>query len=237
MNVFWYPVILPMLNWLRPKTIVEVGALRGDNTIRLLRYCVAAQARLFCIDPAPAFDVAAFGTMFRGHFRMMQSLSLHVLYLIRDSDFVLLDGDHNWYTVYHELKTIERSAARRGAFPAVLLHDIEWPYGRRDMYYFPETIPAAFRHPYDWKGVVPGQSELAAEGGFNAGLAHAVHEGGPRNGVLTAVEDFLKETSFDLLFYRVVPHHGLGILVPNLPGYEPALRKILAASGLEFRRG
>lgn len=236
MNIFWNPVILPMLSWLRPRKIVEVGALHGENTVHLLRYCTAAHAKLVCIDPAPAFDVASFSTMYRGYFHMMQNYSLQVLHLIGDYDFVLLDGDHNWYTVYHELKSIERSAAPRGVFPAVLLHDIEWPYGRRDMYYFPETIPEEFRHPYERKGVVPGQSELA-EGGANDGTAHAVHEGGPRNGVLTAVEDFLKETSFDLLFYRVVPHHGLGILVPNRTGYEQALQKILAASGLEFRRG
>jgi hypothetical protein len=236
MKIFWGPVIFPMLNWLRPRKIVEVGALYGENTVHLLQYCVAANAKLFCIDPAPAFDVAAFSVMYRRHFQMLQNYSLQALPQLRDYDFVLLDGDHNWYTVYNELKIIERMAARRGLFPAVLLHDIEWPYGRRDMYYFPGTIPETFRHPFERKGVVPGRSGLA-DGGLNEGSAHAVHEGGARNGVLTAVEDFLKETKFNLLFYKVVPHHGLGILIPNLAGYELALQGLLTASGLEFRRG
>ncbi len=62
---------------------------------------------------------------------------------------MFLDGDHNWYTVFHELRLIEEHCQRNERlFPLVLLHDLGWPYGRRDLYYNPETIPAEYRQPY-----------------------------------------------------------------------------------------
>ncbi|MBW5445565.1 class I SAM-dependent methyltransferase [Cohnella sp. CFH 77786] len=233
MNVFWHPIIQPMLNGVRPKTIIEIGALHGHTTTHLLSYCLNAGAELYVIDPAPTFDIQAFREAYGRCFHLLLKYSLQVLHLIDQYDFVLIDGDHNWYTVYHELKTIEAMAKRTGKFPAVLVHDIEWPYGRRDLYYFPESIPEAFRHPYERKGVVPGRSGLA-DGGFNDGSCHAVFENGPRNGVLTAIEDFLKETDLNLGFYRALPHHGLGILVQDSPDNDRMMKKILADSGLSL---
>ena len=103
--------------------------------------------------------------------------------------------------MYHELHAIQQRAAElKLAFPLIFLHDIDWPYGRRDLYYDPSTIPAEFRHRYAKKGIAPGRSELLDSGGFNLHLDNATHEGGPRNGVLTAIEDFRgdcgQETAF-----------------------------------------
>ena len=75
----------------------------------------------------------------------------------------------------------------------LILHDVCWPYGRRDLYYVPERIPAEFRQPYRWAGMRPGQSELVGNAGMNRDMANAEHEGGPRNGVMTAVDDFVAE--------------------------------------------
>lgn len=231
MHIFMTPIIEPMLGFLQPKKIVEIGALYGHNTMKLLAYCQRANAELYVIDPAPAFDIHTLKVVYGNHFHMLQNYSLQVLHNLEGLDFVLIDGDHNWYTVYHELKTIENLAKKRGAFPTVLLHDTEWPYARRDMYYFPESIPDAYRHPCEQKGVLPGHSELV-EGGVNGASWHAVHENGERNGVLTAIEDFLKETDEDLSFYRVAPHHGLGILIPKNPHNDQMMQKIIADSGL-----
>lgn len=43
-------------------------------------------------------------------------------------------------------------------------------------------------------------------------LFNALHEGGPRNGVLTAVEDFLAENPSAYHFCRIRLEYGLGIL-------------------------
>ena len=135
------------------------------------------------------------GTFHRGH---QPERCCHNL----TGDLFLLDGDHNWYTVLHELRAIERCAERyERAFPVVCLHDIGWPYGRRDLYYAPERIPTEFRQPYAQKGLDVDKPDLLDAGGFNLKHYNAFHEGGPRNGVLTAVEQFVEESKgrFELL--------------------------------------
>lgn len=129
-------------------------------------------------------------------------------------EFQPIDGDHNWYTVFHELRLLEESARRAGMlFPLVLLHDVEWPYARRDMYYEPSRIPDAFRHPFASSGMRPGQSPLTPDG-FLPHRFNATEEGTARNGVLTAVEDFVAQSDVRLHFQIVPWLHGLGILLP-----------------------
>src|SRR5262245_65691885 len=102
-------------------------------------------------------------------------------------DVALVDGDHNWFTVYHELRLLAAAARREGAaLPVLVLHDVGWPYGRRDLYYEPDRIPAEFRQDYLRAGMRPGESKLVWFGGLNRHMANARHEGGPRNGLMTA---------------------------------------------------
>ena len=62
----------------------------------------------------------------------------------------LVDGDHNWFTVYHELKMLADGARQaRAPLPIIIMHDVFWPYGRRDLYYEPERVPEEFRQPYE----------------------------------------------------------------------------------------
>lgn len=126
-------------------------------------------------------------------------------------DCILIDGDHNWYTVINELKTIrQRGLLRPGG--RIFFHDIEWPYGRRDIYYQPETIPEPYRLEYAQKGILRGQRALDESHGSNRNLYNAVREGGPRNGVLTAVEDFIADHPSEYMFCRIRKEFGLGIL-------------------------
>ncbi len=94
------------------------------------------------------------------------------------------------------------------------MHDVGWPYGRRDGYYNPDSIPDEYLKPHEKKGMRPGSAELVEEGGLNWNLDNAISENGPRNGVLTAVEDFLEETEQEIELVQVPGLHGLGILVP-----------------------
>jgi len=96
------------------------------------------------------------------------------------------------------------------------------------MYYSPESIPAGERHQYAFdKGVVPWRSELV-EGGFRGeGLfAWALHEGGDGNGVMTAVEDFLRDCP-DLAFVTVPCIFGLGVLYPRSAAYAAAVAAVV----------
>lgn len=220
MKRFWDTVICPVLDAARPKSIVEVGSDTGENTRNLLAFCEKNDAVLHVVDPLPKYDVPEWQERYGERLIFHRDLSLEALPRITGFDLVLLDGDHNWYTVYNELKLIERLCDERSqSFPLVILHDIFWPYARRDLYYDAATIPEAYRKPYRQGGMEQGTSELLQEGGLNPQMDKAAHEGGPRNGVLTAVEDFLEETNQPLDLVQVPGFHGLGILVP------PSLKK------------
>ena len=118
----------------------------------------------------------------------------------------------------------------------VFLHDVGWPYGRRDLYYAPLTIPEAYRQPYRCAGMRLNSSGLHETGGLNAHMHNAVAEGGAHNGVLTAVEDFLKTSTDSFQLAQVPGFYGLGILAsqarlasnPQLAAFIPKLEGALA---------
>jgi hypothetical protein len=206
---FFDEVIEPVLSAGEVSTVVEIGAADGLNTGRLVEWAAGNGAVVHVIDPLPVFDVKAFERDFPGTFLMHVARSLEALPQVERPDAVLIDGDHNWYTVIEELRLLERT---RSTWPITILHDIAWPYGRRDMYYDPESVPADSCQPYKRSGMVVGRSRLSPDG-HNAELANAVHEGGPRNGVLTAVEDFMEVSERDLELFAVGRNSGLGLLL------------------------
>jgi len=230
MYPFWSMIVRPLLLTVEPRKLVEVGAEAGKNTANLLAYCEEKDATLQAVDPAPKFDVKAWEARHAGRLSVHRDLSVNVLPKLPPYDCVFLDGDHNWYTVYTELQLIDqRSTQRNEPFPLTFLHDIGWPYARRDLYYAPETIPQPYRLPYRRKGITPGVSALAEKGGFNAGLNNAEREGGPRNGVLTAIEDFVRESSRPLELVTIPGFAGLGILFEKpLKERNAAFAQVLA---------
>ena len=212
---FWETIVKPVLKIVNPKDIVEIGAEFGLNTEKLLGYCRENNAMLYSIDPAPAFDVNKCKEENRSHVRFFKSLSLDAIGLIDKFDLFLIDGDHNWYTVFNELKLIEKQCKKNNSkFPLVFFHDIGWPYARRDLYYNPDNIPKAFLKPYQQKGMVIGTSELVEKGGVNPGMNNAIYENGLQSGVLTAIEDFIDETQHKVRFINIPGLHGFGIILP-----------------------
>jgi Methyltransferase domain len=212
----WKPVVEPLLDALSPRVVVEVGMARGRTTGRLVEFAAARGCTIHGIDPAPhpELDLEQFRRRLGERFVFHEERSLDVIPRIRDADAVLIDGDHNWYTVHGELTALGEVAADEGRpFPLALLHDVDWPYARRDMYYDPDAIPDAYRQPFRRAGMIPGTSELVDRGGVNPGLNNALHEGGPRNGVRTAIDDFLAEAGPHLFYRDVIGFTGLGIVV------------------------
>jgi hypothetical protein len=99
--------------------------------------------------------------------------------------------------------------------PLILAHDAGWPYGRRDLYYDPKTIPEGYRQPYAREGIAFGKSRLVGNRGMNLQMCNALQEGGPRNGVMTAVEDYLAQSSIDWHMVYIPLYFGLCILAPK----------------------
>jgi hypothetical protein len=205
---FWDSAVQPLLEARSPERVIEIGSRDGGHTRLIAQWAATHAASLHVIDPQPNFDVDAYTSEWPGHLTIHRALSLNALAGIGPADMILIDGDHNWYTVINELQEIERI---NPDWPLVLMHDVGWPYGRRDMYYQPETIPAEYRHPYGKGGVRPFHSALT-EAGSSSPILRAEREGGPRNGVLTAIEDFLSQSEAQLLLFARPGPGGLGII-------------------------
>jgi hypothetical protein len=212
---FWDLAIEPVLRAAGARRVVEIGALRGDNTRRIIE-ALGPDSELHVIDPSPGFDPSEHERDFGGRYHFHRALSLDVLGSLPVVDAALVDGDHNWYTVINELRLLEQVSRAAGRpLPVLVLHDVCWPYGRRDLYYDPATVPAEHRQPHRRAGMRPGRSELLPHGGMSAGHWNAEHEGGPRNGVMTALEDFLAEWARPHRIEVLPLYFGLAVVVDD----------------------
>jgi hypothetical protein len=239
---FWDIVVKPITEALRPSVIVEIGVNRGGNTKNILS-SFRDNTVLHAIDPSPNLDVDEWLEAYGEALVFHKDTSLAVIPLLPEFQLGIIDGDHNWYTVFNELRLISALHDNvPGRFPVLLLHDIGWPYGRRDLYYGADRIPEEYRHPSARKGIRWGESGLAAEGGLNAHLDNALREGGDRNGVLTAIEDFLCQSSIDFEFLQFPAYFGLGILLSketrrNCPRLNQVLGHLTSSQGLMSMMG
>jgi hypothetical protein len=208
MQRFVKTFIVPLMKSRKWNKACEVGSCRGEGADLL---CVVPDVQITVIDPCLDCDLEEKFAA-NSHFHMKKGLSVEVLPKLSESfDCILIDGDHNWYTVYNELRVIfEKNLLRRGG--VIFFHDVEWPWGRRDMYYQPETIPSEYLHKWEQRGIVRGQSELSSECDTFASYRKAPYEGGVRNGVLTAIEDFFREHRNELRFFHVSVGKGLGMM-------------------------
>jgi cephalosporin hydroxylase len=225
---FWELVVAPILDVIDTRRVVEIGALRGENTVLMLER-LNAETELHVIDPVPDFDPDEHARMFPGRYIFHRDLSLNVLPELPPMDAALIDGDHNWYTVYNECKALAEVARKADApLPVMILHDVLWPYGRRDLYYSPDNIPKEFRQTNETRGMSPHKKKLLQGGGMNMQLHNAVEEGGPRNGVMTGLEDWMDEYDGKLRLVVLPIYFGLAIVVDEERlERQPALAELL----------
>jgi hypothetical protein len=215
-------LIVPCLDAAAPRSVVEVGAYAGDLTGFLLQWAAGRDAHVWAIDPAPRPALVALAEQHQ-ELDLVRATSRDALPRIPRPDAAIIDGDHNYFTVAEELRLIAGDAA--GAdLPLLILHDVGWPHGRRDDYYDPDAIPAEHRQPVAQGGLFPG--EPGVRPGALPYRWPAAREGGPRNGVLTAVEDFVGER--DGLRLAIVPaFFGLGVVWHRAAPWADAVAEVL----------
>jgi hypothetical protein len=192
------------------RSVIEVGAERGRLTQELLKWAAPSGAKVTAIEPAPVSDLIE---LIEEHpaLEVIEETSLEALEHLPIADAIVLDGDHNYYTLSNELRLIAERA--EDGIPLLMFHDVCWPLARRDQYAAPDRIPEEHRHPYaEDIRLEPGNPGTVERGlPFEWG---ALEEGGPRNGVMTAIEDFMEE--HDGLRLAVIPmFFGCGLLWPE----------------------
>jgi hypothetical protein len=193
--------LLPCLDAVAARSVAEVGAYAGDLTRLLVDWAAGTGASVVAIDPAPQPPLVELADQHDG-LELVRETSLQALPRIALPDVLIIDGDHNYYTVREELRLI---AGRAGGseLPLLLFHDVSWPHRRRDDYFAAEQVPSEFRQPIigEGKGIRPSDP-----GAVRGGLPYprsAAREGGPNNGVLTAIEEFVAVS--DRLRLAVIP--------------------------------
>ena len=152
-------LLLPCLDAAGARSVVEVGAFAGDLTRVLVDWAEGTGASVGAIDPAPqpGLTELADGSQ---RLELIRETSLEALRRIPLPDAIVIDGDHNYFTVSEELRLVGERAA--GAeLPLLLFHDVCWPHGRRDDYFDPALIPEASRQPWP---TATAASFLASEG-------------------------------------------------------------------------
>jgi hypothetical protein len=216
-------LILGWLDLAGVRTIVEIGSESGGMTRTLAGWTGERGGHLYSVEPSPAPEVVELHERSE-RFTLVRGLSPDALAGIPPCDAYIVDGDHNNWVVTRELGAIYADGRR----PLSVLHDVGWPCARRDQYYAPHVLPPEGVHPHSWdRGKVLDSPELV-RGGFRGPLdfASALREGGPGNGVLTAVEQFL--SARDDLAYRHIPAiFGVGVIFPSAAPYAERLERAL----------
>jgi hypothetical protein len=200
-------VLLRCFDAVSARSVVEVGAYAGDLTRVLVDWAARSGAPVTAIDPSPQDQLVELASS-HGQHEMIRRTSLEVLPELALPDALIIDGDHNYYTVHEELRVVGERAPG-SELPLLLFHDVCWPHGRRDDYFAAEEIPAEYRHAVAGagRGIFPGDPGTRTDG-----LPYprsAEREGGSRNGVLTAVEEFVGEGQ-ELRLAVVPSFFGLG---------------------------
>lgn len=196
----------------KPNTIVEIGSEYGGSTKIIIEYCRKHNAFISVIDPNPYTNLSEKFNGLENYYKHYKDTSINALPLIAPADIYFIDGDHNYWTVKNELDLIFQ--LNKNAW--VILHDVAFPWGRRDLYYKPSDIPAEFLHEYTYEKGVDENNNIADHGfSGNGNFAFSLRKGGERNGVLTAIEDFISDKEDHYHFSMIEPIFGLGVLVPK----------------------
>jgi hypothetical protein len=216
-------IVLACLDAAGARSVVEVGAYAGDLTEVLVEWAAGGDARVIAIDPSPQDRLVRLSDE-QERLELVRDTSLAALPRLAPADAVIVDGDHNYFTVGEELRLIADAAGAK--LPLLMFHDVCWPHGRRDDYYAPDRIPEAQRQPiHEGGGLHPDEPGIRPGGLPYRGAA--AREGGPSNGVLTAVEDFVDAR--DGLRLAVVPaFFGLGVVWPTDAPWADAVADVLA---------
>ena len=216
-------VLFACLDATGARSVAEIGAERGALTRELLAWAARGGARITTIEPLPGPEILE---LVEEHpeLELVSEESHDALRHISIPDALIVDGDHNYYTVSEELRLIDERAP--GAeLPLLMLHDVGWPNARRDTYHAPDRIPEEHRQPLVGRAaLVPGEPGVA-----HAGLRYewaAEREGGPANGVLTAIEDFVERREGVRL--AIVPgFFGLGIVWHEDAAWASAIAEVV----------
>ena len=195
-NFFDLNIIHTFLSRFNAKKILLIGLSNKTILNKLILYCMDTNCTLYIIDEINAKNLikknkSLSNKFLKDNIKHLKGQSLKILPNLKNFDAVFIDGDPNWYTVFNELTLIKKNNLK---FPLVFVCNNKYPHKRRDSYINPNNIPDEYKH--DCCNELPITYEENNEikhAMINDGFCHAIYKETPKNGVLTAIEDFLNE--------------------------------------------
>jgi len=182
-------IIRPCLDAAGTRSLLEIGSFRGELTEELLIWAEERGSSVTTVEPLPPDDLRDLARR-RPELSLIEDTGVGALGSLESlPDAIVIDGDHNYYTLSGELEMIA-SKAGEDPLPLLIFHDVGWPHERRDTYYEPDRVPEDQRQPLAHNCTLEPGNPGISDGGLPYEWA-AEREGGPGNGVLTAIEDFM----------------------------------------------
>ena len=201
MNHFWNIVIRPIIEAVNANYIVEIGS-DSVNTRNILEYCEDNDAHMTAIDPFPNFDVDAFKTEYGDKFEIFTELSFIRLPLLKYYDVIILNQSEDYFTLYKELKTIEKGSLNQ-KFPIIFLLDIKSNFSEDK-----------------------GQLDFKDESELYDNLNEDFDENNLEYNFLRAVEDFVDESNLDLSF-ELEDFNEIGIVYTKNEKLDEIVKKCM----------
>ena len=194
-------IIKPLLEVLEPRHICEIGADLFQNSRFLLSATECWKTKLDIVDIAFEGD----DPVVTGSSRVKLYNQKSVQYLSGDvkADTFFIDGDHNYETVSEELRLI----TQHERWTSLFLHDTGWPCAYRDFYY--NEISEELKEECVSSGYI---SPFNTSNGVHFEGYFKTKEGGEKNGVLKAVEDFCSSSTDSLICCSIPSVFGLTMI-------------------------
>lgn len=176
MSFYTYNIIQNILKRFKVNDIIITGLYDKSIVDEIINY--DATFTLFDLN---------YVSNFNEKIKIIKDYPLDSLNNLNDYDAIFINDDANWFTVYNELNLVKKNNEE---FPLVFICNNRFPNKRRDSYYDPNIIPKEYRKeslkelPICFKN----NKINISDGNF-----HACLESDNKNGVLTAIDDFLNE--------------------------------------------
>lgn len=191
-NYYELDIIPIILNRFKVNNLVICGFPDVKTTEFIVNYCDESDASYIAISLNES-----------SKHEIISGTGLEVLPNLNNYDAIFINDDPNWYSMYNELKLIK---ANNDEFPLVFICNNIFPHKRRDSYIDPNKIPPEFINEYS-DNFSHGNIKLKDD------FYHAVQDNTSKNGVLTAIEDFISENN-SIGIMNIKLFNGIIILYP-----------------------
>jgi glycosyltransferase involved in cell wall biosynthesis len=222
-------IILPLIKVIQAKRIVQIGGSKlGQLTEKLLPIVEAAKGELIRIDPH-AYDPLLKKLIDTSpNAKLFFDFTKNVLPSLPAADLYIINSDPNYYTIKEELENLWKHQNKASHSFFAVIHGTGWPFARRDGYTNPDLIPKNYLHAHTWtEGIVPDDPGTGPLGFRLPAIAFAKQEGGPSNGILIAIHEFMKDKKECLNFIHLPGFFGLGFLYSRQAAWSPEITELL----------